>query len=95
MQEPRKCGLCQLAPREDDPMGAIRVLPADGLPADKGPGGVFHACKDCIDKYKPAIAARLMQTPAIGSDGQPVLDAAGNLVMTITDPAQAVGSMLL
>lgn len=62
----RVCGVCRKAPREDDPMGAMRLLPEDAPELEAH--GVYHACADCIVRYGPRIHARLVAAGVLKVD---------------------------
>ncbi|MBY0523436.1 MAG: hypothetical protein K2R98_08550 [Gemmataceae bacterium] len=99
-QAPRKCGVCKLPPREGQEMSVFRLAPEDVAAETDTNGaaiepGAYMGCIDCLKKYQPRIAARLKTTPRIDGNGKPVVDDAGQPVMTIAHDHQAVGRMLL
>jgi hypothetical protein len=56
----RLCGICKRSPREDDPMGVIRLHPEDL--AAGGQEGAYQACEECLAKWTPIVKARLIRT---------------------------------
>jgi hypothetical protein len=58
-----KCGVCQDLFHESAPQLRIRLHP-DDINGDGIKPGLYVACPECVDKYRPKIAARLFATDA-------------------------------
>lgn len=52
------CGICRLALCDDDNGTVIRFA-AEDVAGETTVAGCYFACRDCVDYYRPRIAARL------------------------------------
>lgn len=74
------CGICRLAMFEDDSPTGINLTAEDIGDDDPLKTGLYLACRDCIEKYRPIVHARMIRNEDIPAE-TPLSACRGSMIL--------------